>query len=53
VEGASLHQIKNQLPQKALKHIWKQVGKELKKIHSISIMNQSDIEKDKADLCVK
>ena len=47
VEGISLIQIKKQLSTKELKPVWKQVGKELKKIHSISVFNQVETENNK------
>ena len=49
VEGTSLNQMKSQMPSKMLKHIWKQVGQELKKIHSISIFNEAEMESNKTD----
>ena len=49
VEGISLNQIKSQISSKTLKHIWKQVGKELKKVHSISVFNKAEIESNKMD----
>ena len=49
VEGISLSQIKNQVPSKNLNYIWKQVGQELKKIHSISVFNTAEMENNKMD----
>ena len=49
VTGISLDQIKNQLETKTLKQVWRQVGKELKKIHSLSILNEREKEKNRAD----
>jgi hypothetical protein len=46
VEGFSLNQIKNQLSLKTLKQVWKQVGKELKKTHSISLLNEINATKN-------
>lgn len=49
VEGISLNQVKSQLSSKTLKQVWKQVGKELKKIHSIPVWTDTEVEKNKSD----
>ena len=48
IEGISLSQFKHQLTLDDMKHIWKQVGRELRKIHSISILNEAETEKNKS-----
>jgi len=45
VRGISLNQIEGQLS----KNTWKQIGRELRKIHSISVLDETDMERKKSE----
>jgi aminoglycoside phosphotransferase (APT) family kinase protein len=47
VEGINLYKAKDVLPKESLYDVWIQIGKELKKIHSTSVMNEANTEESK------